>query len=86
MASYGPKACQVNPNPLFHYGMVKSDECETYLLKHFTERYSACLHLINHPADLEGYADKVHKLVKTQEKPVAEIISDCQSKNFTDGN
>ena len=69
IATYGAKACKDNPDWNFHHGMVKSDERETYLLMHFAERYSACLHLIQHPKDLLGYSNKVHKLVKEQNEP-----------------
>ena len=47
-------------------GKIKDNEKETYLLKHFAERYSAILHLIQHPKDIFFYASSVHKLVKAK--------------------
>ena len=48
IVTFGPEKCRDNPDWNYHRGMVKNDELETYLLKHFAERYSAILYVINH--------------------------------------
>lgn len=76
---YGVSAYQDPNNSNFKIGKISKNEKETYHLKHFAERYSAILHLIQHPKDINKYAEKVHNLVKTKAPNPETAVDDGKS-------
>ena len=76
---------QDDENVNFNPGKVKGLELEgIYPLKHFVERYSAVLHLIQHPKHISHYAEKVHALcrkVKVKAE-AAEFPKTCQTSKM----
>lgn len=75
-------AYQDQNNSKFQIGKISKNEKETYHLKHFAERYSAILHLIQHPKDINKYAEKVHNLVKNK-APIPETAVDDDKSSIT---
>ena len=75
---YGEETYVGSEDLFFEAGKIKANEKNTYLLKHFAESYSAALHLLHHPRDVNKFANNVHELVEIKIQPSNDAMSDAQ--------
>ena len=83
---YGYPAYQGCQDQPFEAGKIKGSEQHCYLLKHFTENYSAALYLVDYPTGIKMYANQVHKLVEITPQPTDEGPSEAQPQDSVDAD